>query len=261
VGLHIHPLDPVLSKRLASDVQTRHDCLGRYAPAEQALLIAAGREMFEERMGRSPRLFVAGRWSEDATTGALLRKEGFTHDGSALPGYRSPCADWSRLPRLTQPYSPAPDAYQERGSEPYVYLPVYRGLWGHHLTPETVRDLGVWYFKAALKEAQIGAADVVHIYFHSPLALDPVAMTAFEEVLEYAREALHLSFVPPTTVVASTRPRSRPFPLAYWARIDVTMMKSFAGRGRLGQRILGSEPAPMDWDGISPSPDGEPGRP
>ena len=256
-GLHIHPMDPVLSERVSGQVRTSHDCLGRYAPAEQALLITAGRELFEERMGRSPRLFVAGRWSEDAATGALLRKEGFTHDGSALPGYRSPCADWSRLPRLAQPYSPAPEDYQARGSEPYVYLPVYQGLWGDHLTPETLRDLGVSHFKAAFKEALVGAADIVHIYFHSPLALDPVAMTGFAEVLEYARDGLHLSFVPPTSAVAGAQPRSRPFPPAYWARMDLTMMKSLAGRGRLGRRILGARPGRLDWEGTHPGPGSE----
>ncbi len=257
-GLHIHPMDPVLSKRLAGQVRTSHDCLGRYPPAEQALLIAAACESFEARMGRRPRLFVAGRWSEDATTAALLRKEGFTHDGSALPGYRSPCADWSRVPRLAQPYSPASDDPQKRGSEPYVYLPVFQGVWGHHFTPETLRDLGVSYFKAALKEAQVGGADIVHIYFHSPLGLDPVAMAAFAEVLEYARDAMRLSFLRPTAVVASAQPRSGPFPPAYWAGIDVTLMKSFVGR-RMGRRLRGAGLDPVEWDGISTGVEGERG--
>jgi hypothetical protein len=161
-GLHLHPRDPVLVRRLAGALKTPHDCLGRYSPPDQALLIAAGRRMFEERLGRSPRLFVAGRWSESAATLARLREEGFTHDGSALPGHRSPCADWSRLPRLVQPYAPAAEDPQVRGSERFVYIPVYQGLWGHHLTPETLHDLGTSYFRAALKEAEVGGADVVH---------------------------------------------------------------------------------------------------
>jgi len=248
VGLHVHPLDPVLSKRVAGQVQPRHDWLGRYQPVEQAHLIAAGRQIFEERIGRSPRLFVAGCWSEDANTALILRQEGFTHDGSALTGYYSRCADWSRLPRLAQPYSPTADDYQGRGSEPYVYLPVYQGLWGHHLTPELLRDLGVSYFKAAFKEALLGAAEVVHIYFHSPLALDPRGMAAFAEVLAYAREDLGLSFVLPTTLRASIQPRSRPFPLAYWARIDLNLIKSFAGRGELGRRLRHAGSTPLEWD-------------
>ncbi len=229
-GLHIHPLDPVLAERLKGEVRLGHDCLGRYPPAEQALLIATSREIFETKIGRPPHLVVAGRWSEDASTAALLRKEGFTHDASALPGHRSGCADWSRLPRLVQPYAPSAEDYQSRGSEPYVYIPVYRGMWGHHLTPETILDLGVSYFKAALHEARVGNADVVHVYFHSPLALHSPSMAAFAEVLAYAQDDLRLSFVRPTTLIPSTRPRSRPFPPAYWARMNLTLARSFADR-------------------------------
>lgn len=258
VGLHLHPQDPVLTKHLANQLQASHDCLGRYPPADQARLIAASRQVFEERMGRSPRFFVAGRWSEDATTAALLRQEGFTHDGSALPGHLSPCADWSRLPRLAQPYSPSADDYQGRGSEPYVYLPIYQGLWGHYLTPETILDLGTSYFKAALHEARIGAAEVVHMYFHSPMGLDARAMAAFEEVVAYAREDLGLSFVLPTSLRPSLRPRSRPFPPAYWARIDITMMKSFAGRGELGRRLMNAGPTSADRDETASSADSSP---
>ncbi len=253
VGLHLHPQDPVLSKRLAGRLQPSHDCLGRYPPADQAQLISAAREIFEERTGRSPRLFVAGRWSEDAATAVLLRKEGFTHDGSAFPGHRSPCADWSRVPRLAHPYSPSAVDYQERGSEPYVYLPVYQGLWGHRLSPEIILDVGAAYFKAALNEARIGGADVVHMYLHSPLGLEPRAMAAFEEVVQYAREDLGLSFVRPTDLRPSALPRSRPFPPAYWARIDVTMIKSFAGRGELGRRLADAGPARREGE-ETPSP-------
>ncbi len=251
-GLHLHPIDPILGERVRGRLVPDRDCLGRYSAEEQAVLIDAGRRVFEERLGRSPRLFVAGRWSEDAATGALLRREGFTHDGSVLPGHRSPCADWSRVPRLAQPYAPAKGDVQSRGSEPYVYLPVYQGLWGHHLTPETLLDLGASYFKAALQEAKVGGADAVHIYFHSPLGLDPRAMEAFGEVLAYAHDVLHLDAVPPTAVTASLRPRSRSFPMAYWARMNWTLVKSFGGRGELGRKLAGVESVSRDWDGVSP---------
>ena len=252
VGLHLHPMDLVLAKRVRDRIHVDHDCLARYAPKDQAVLIHEGRLAFEEAFGRAPRLFVAGRWSEDTTTAALLRREGFTHDGSALPGHRSQCADWSRLSRLTQPYAPAADDYQARGSEPYVYFPVYQGLWGYHLTPERLLDLGVSYFKAALKEAQLGSADVVHLFFHSPLALDPGAMDAFAKVLEYARESLKPSFVRPTDLAPSPRPRSRSFPPVYWARFSPTLLKSFVGRSEVGRRIMGAERTPSEWNVTGP---------
>jgi hypothetical protein len=257
VGLHLHPQDPVLSRAVAGVVSTTHDCLGRYRPEDQARLLAASREIFETRMGRPPRLFVAGRWSEDAATGALLRKEGFTHDASALPGHRSPCADWSRVPRLAQPYAPAADDYQARGSEPLVQIPVFQGLWGHHFTPETVFDLGVAYFEAALHEAKVGGADVVHTYLHSPLGLHPPSLSAFQAILEFAQDRLGLAFVRPTNVVPSSRPRSRPFPPAYWARMDLTLAKSLASREHFARRSTGTQAAESAGGGVPPA-EGEP---
>ena len=248
VGLHLHPMDPVLSRRLEGSVKPSHDWLARYSPEQQSLLIAAGRSIYEDRMGREPRLFVAGRWSEDGATAALLRQHGFTHDGSALPGHVSTGADWSRIRRLAQPYSPSTEDFQRKGSEPYLYLPVYQGLWGHYFTPEIVLDVGVSYFKAILDEARIGAADVVHVYFHSPMGLDSRAMGAFEEILEYAHDALGVGMVCPSVLLPCVRERSRSFPPAYWARIDVAMIKSFLGSGELGRRIMDGDPAPAEED-------------
>ncbi len=251
VGLHLHPMDPVLSDRVAGRFKPTHDCLGRYPAEQQAQLIATGREVFEEVIGRSPRLFVAGRWSEDSATASLLRREGFTHDGSAFPGHRSSCADWSRLRRLAQPYSPSAEEYQGRGSEPYVYLPVSRGLWGHPLTPEVLPDVGVSYFKAAFDEARVGEADVVHLYFHSPMALDSRAIKDFEAVLRYAHEDLGRAFASPTALRPSDRPRSRPFPPAYLARMDWTLLKSFVTRGEFGRKLLDVGAGAFPWEGTA----------
>ncbi len=241
-GVHLHPKDPVLGERVRDRVRITHDCLGRYSAEDQAILLHAAREVYEEKQGRSPRLFVAGRWSEDSATMGLLHEEGFTHDASPLPGHRSPCADWSGLPRMAQPYHPAADDRQRSGSEPLLYIPVYRGLWQDYMTPERIRSLGPSYFKAALKEAQVGGADVIHFFFHSPLGLDAAAMTAFGEVLNHARDVLGVTTVLPSTLGPSTQPAPRPFPPAYLARLDWKVAKSLIGRGRLGSRIMGTLP-------------------
>jgi len=251
VGLHLHPMDPLLRKEVQGRLRTAGDCLGRYTAPDQALLISTARRMFEGALGHSPRLFVAGRWSEDAATLRILREQGFTHDGSPLPGHRTACADWSAIPRLAQPYAPDALDPQRRGSERYVYIPVYQGLWGHYFTPETIRDLGISYFKAALKEAQIGKADTVHIYFHSPLGLDPNIMAAFEQVVLYARDQLHLEFVVPTSLTPSSGATSAPFPPVYWVWMDLRLMKSLFGAGQLGERIMGRRSRVPDWDGMS----------
>lgn len=246
VGIHLHPRDPVLARRLSGSLRLDHDCLARYSVGDQRRLIEAALDAHADGLGRLPKLFVAGRWSEDATTVRLLADAGITHDGSVLPGYRSGCADWSRVPRLAQPYAPDGMDYQRQGSAPLTYLPVYQGLWGHHLTPETIRELGPSYFKAAIREAQIGGADVVHIFFHSPLGLDRRAMDMFGEVIDYAQDMDHVEFVLPTSLAPSKEPRARPFPPAYFAHMDWTLMKSFAGRGELGRRIRGFAPRTYD---------------
>lgn len=238
VGIHLHPRDPVLDRHLGGRVHLDHDCLGRYSEEDQRVFLDAACEIYRDAVGRDPKLFVAGRWSENAATTRLLSEAGFTHDASALPGYHTECADWSGVPRLAQPFAdpgiPAPDA-----RERITFLPVYEGLWGHHLTPETIRDLGVSYFKAALQEAHVGGADVVHLYLHSPLALDPVAMDAFGEVLDYADGLPDTEVVRPTSLAPSVRTRSRPFPPAYLARMDWTFLKSLGGRGMMGRSIRG----------------------
>ena len=251
-GVHLHPRDPVLSRHLGGGLRVRHDCLGRYAADEQGQLIRAARQVFEDVVGRSPRLFVAGRWSEDSSTTVLLQEEGFTHDASALPGHRSPCADWSRLPRLAQPYHPAAEDRQRAGGERLLYLPVCRGLWQDYMTPERIGDVGRSYFEAALKEAQVGGAEVIQFYFHSPLGLDGAALAAFEDVLAYAHDAVRATPVRPTSLGPSARFEARSFPPAYLARLDWTMAKSLVGRNGLGRRMLQTVEVPADLGGLDP---------
>ena len=255
VGVHLHPMDPALAKRVGDRVRLVHDCLGRYSPEDQAVLLHAAKEAFEEAIGRPPRLFVAGRWSEASATSSLLSREGFTHDASALPGLHSPCADWSRLPRLAQPYRPDARDRQRSGSVPLLYIPVSRGLWGDYMTPERLRDLGPSYFKAALKEAQVGGADVIQFFLHSPLGLDPTVLKAFGEVLRFARENLGIPAVLPTELSASPHARARPFPPAYLAWFDWKVAKSFVGRSDLGRRIMEVSAEQEDASGGDPKRD------
>ena len=83
--------DQIEKARIKARVQEQSRALA--AGLEERRKVEEAMQTFEERIGRSPRLFVAGRWSEDTTTAALLRQEGFTHDASALPGFLSQCAD------------------------------------------------------------------------------------------------------------------------------------------------------------------------
>jgi len=257
-GVHLHPMDPVLGERVGDRVRVRHDCLGRYSPEEQATLVHAAREIFEERMGRAPRLFVAGRWSEDSATAAVLLKEGFTHDASALPGHRSSCADWGRLPRLAQPYHPAAEDRQRRGSQPLLYIPVFQSLWEDYMTPERIRALGSSSFRAALKEAQVGGSDVIHFFFHSPLGLDGEAMGAFADLLAYARDVIGATPALPHSLAPSASFVSRPFPPAYLAGLNWRLVKNLLARTGWARQGMGPRTAPTSFQEPDPGEGGLP---
>lgn len=240
VGVHLHPQDNTLQEVLRGTITISSDCLASFPAKDQKVLIEASKEIFENAVGRPPRTFVAGRWSENDTTLELLIEAGFRFDGSPLPGHLSPCADWTRIPRLAQPYAPSLEDYQTRGSANFLYIPVYRGLWNRYLTPENIHLLGASYFKAALKEASVGGAYVVHIFFHSPMAMDPGHLSEFATVVEYAQDDIGAQFVLPSSLEPSDKISSKSFPPAYITRLNLRLIKSFAGRGELGRRLLGS---------------------
>lgn len=248
VGLHLHPQDAQLRKRLGQEITLSSDCLRQYSAEDQSILIDAARHLFEREEGRSPRAFVAGNWSENAATLKLLIEAGFTLDGSPLPRHSSECAEWGRIPRLAQPYAPSPEDYQAAGSLDYLYLPVSQGLWGHYLTPELLHLLGASYFRAALKEAAVGGAEVVHMFFHSPMAMNPLFLSEFREVMDYARDHLGAELALPSSIRPSQGPLPRPFPPAYFARLNWRLAKGFLGRGQFGKRLMGPGSA-----GTSPS--------
>ena len=238
VALHLHPQDAFLRERVAGVMSVPSDCLGTYTTAEQRVLISASKAIFEEVVGSSPKTFVAGRWSENPATLRLLLEAGFLFDGSPLPGHASPCSNWARVPRLAQPYAPSEDDYQAHGLLNYVYIPVYQGYWGHYLTPELIHLLGPSYFRAALHEARIGGAHVVHMYFHSPMAVDPSFLCEFQSVLAYARDELQAQFSVASDIEATQSPLPRPFPPAYFAGFNWRLAKTFLGRREFGQRLL-----------------------
>lgn len=239
VGVHLHPQDALLKETLSGDVELSSDCLAHYPGEDQRALVEAARTLYEDTEGRPPHTFVAGNWSESTTTMRILVDSGFRYDGSPLPGHHSGCADWSRIARLAQPYTPNLEDYQGRGEADLLYLPVYQGLWNHYLTPENIHLLGASYFKAALREAMVGGADLVHMFFHSPMALDPYFLSEFRKVLNYARDELRVRAVLPPALRPSDRPLSKPFPPAYFAYLDWPLVKGLLGRGELGQRLLG----------------------
>lgn len=208
----------------------RSDCLSDYPFDDQRQLISAGIDEFVDVVGTRPESFVAGNWSENRDTLNILEDAGFRYDGSVLPGHRSDCADWSRVPRLAQPYRPDLRDCQARGSARILYLPVFQGLWGQYLTPEIMHSLRLAYFKAALKEAAVSGATVIHMYFHSPMAMDPYYLAEFSSVVDYARDEAHAEFVEPSTIVEEGSPTPKPFPPAYFAHPSLPLVLGLLSR-------------------------------
>lgn len=238
VGMHLHPQDALLRQALRGSVKLTSDCLAQYPPEDQKTLIHAAKTIFEGVEDRSPSTFVAGNWSENTVTLRILTDAGFRFDGSPLPGHRSACASWDRVSRLAFPYNPSLEDYERRGTADYLYIPVSQGFWNHYLTPENIHHLGRSYFKAALKEAKVGGADLVHIYFHSPMAVDPYFLSEFAPVVEFARDELKARFVVSSDLRAGDRASSRPFPPAYFAYLNWRLAKGFVGHGPLGRRLM-----------------------
>lgn len=243
VGLHLHPQDAVLQELLSSEIAFATDCLSGYGRNEQKRLLSAGKRVFQETMGSDPTYFVAGNWSENTATLELLIELGFRFDGSPLPGHRTACADWSRVPRCAQPYHPSPADRQIPGSALLLYLPVAQGLWGYYLTPEDIHHVGAGYFCAALREACQNGGGVIHLFLHSPMAVDPFFLDAFAPVVSFALDELKARFVLPTALEAGTPFQGPRFPPAYVAGLNWSLLKSLALRGEFGRRLL-SSPSP-----------------
>ncbi len=224
LGLHLHPQDPVLEAHIGKRFDC--DCLAHHPFAAQSVLIRSGVDIFTQVTGRPPTVFVAGNWSENNDTLRILETAGFLFDASPLPGFASPCANWSRLTRLAQPYRPSRANYQVVGDSTVLYIPVFRGYWGDYLSPENLHYLGVRYFKAALVEAAMGHAKVVHIYFHSPAAVDPFFLSEFRKVLDFARDEVRARFASPEAIAVDAMDSPRPFPPAYLAYLDFATAKS-----------------------------------
>lgn len=109
-----------------------------------------------------------------------------------------------------------------------------------NLTLENIHLLGSPYFKAALKEPVVGSSDVVHIYFHSPMALDPYFLDEFLPMMTFARDGLRAQFAFLSSLRPGTHAVGRPLPPAYVAALTPTLLKSFLGKGRLGRHLLGT---------------------
>lgn len=197
IGLHIHPgWEKFRWKNFewyVGDAYLRKHCrqslnstvLRDYPFGEQKNMIQAGACLLEEHFGTRPKVFVAGRWSENGDTMRALTTLGFTHDCSAPPHLKTDHFDWSRIPRICLPYHPDENDYQKKGGVPLLIIPISRMLFRGIANPELAPLFGYPWLKASFLEYYNQQVPIFHICFHSPSMTSPYFMNTLDKYLQF----------------------------------------------------------------------------
>jgi hypothetical protein len=167
-----------------------------------------------------PKVFVAGRWSENNDTIKALVKAGFTHDLSACPHSKSsPASDWSKLPRICMPYHPSSGDYQKKGDLPLLIVPVSQFFPFGNVSPEEVPYVGISSLKACFVEYYKQNLPLFHIYLHSPCMTDLWFCSIMDELLSFiSKRDVQFSFASQVMDYGKLNPSTDLFP--YLARPD-----------------------------------------
>jgi peptidoglycan/xylan/chitin deacetylase (PgdA/CDA1 family) len=197
IGLHIHPgwelwQDKTGQKWFMGDTylwkkykqENNSSVLIDHSYKEQYNLIKIGKKYLEKKLKIVPRVFVAGRWSENNDTIKALIKLGFTHDCTAIPSLKTSYFDWSKLPRICMPYHPSKNDYQEKGNLSLLIVPISQ-FWPHGgVSIDIVSRHGLGWLKACFLE-YYKQAPLFHITFHSPAMSGNYFISAFDNYLEF----------------------------------------------------------------------------
>ena len=206
IGLHIHPgwqeFQAYGFRFYVGDAYLRQHCrqsidstaLRDYPYEEQLAMITVGKEYLKEELGVEPRVFVAGRWSENNDTIKALLRAGFTHDCTPIPRSKAAHYDWSRLFRICMPYHPGEGDYQERGDLPLLLVPISRMLAAGSVNPEAAPAWGLPWLKACFTEYYRSGRPLFHICLHSPCMLDDYCISAMEQLIGFISRHSQVSF-------------------------------------------------------------------
>lgn len=248
VGLHIHPgWDERQHKGLrwyVGDSYLRGHCkqsvnstvLPEYPYEEQLEMIETGKDYLQRELGTKPRVFVAGRWSENNDTIKALVEAGFTHDCSPPPHSKSDHYDWSRLPRICMPYHPSEDDYQERGGLPLLFIPISQMLRVDGVSPEITPIAGLGWLKACFIEYYRQNLPLFHICLHSPCMTDQYFISVMDNLLKFiSRHEVKFKFASEIEEYEEMSPRTniRPYMLGINKEIIRTFLLSKILRRRL----------------------------
>ncbi len=197
IALHIHPgwekfsVDGV--SFYVGDMLLRQKCpqlstssvLRDYSLSEQSLLVKEGIRNIETTLGKTPQVFVAGRWSVNNDTVKALVANGILRDCSASAHSKMAHYDWSRLPRICLPYHPSDNDYQRSGNSPLLVVPISQMVKGGNVNPEMARVCGLLWLQLCFKEFWIRKVPLFHICLHSPSMVDKYFVSVMDKLLGF----------------------------------------------------------------------------
>ncbi len=206
IGLHIHPGWEERKyhgfKWIRGDQYLRETCrqslssslLRAYPYQEQLDMIKRGKEHLQDKLKVDPRVFVAGRWSENNDTIKAVIEAGFTHDCTPPAHQKAKHFDWSKLPRISMPYHPSDNDYQQKGDLPLLIVPVSQCFPRGSVSPETAPIVGLLWLKACFLEYYRQGLSLFHIYLHSNSMVDPYFLSVMDELLDFIAEYDDITF-------------------------------------------------------------------
>lgn len=235
VGLHIHPGwqefliegfsfyvgDSYLKEHCKQSVNST--VLRDYPYQEQLEMIETGRDYLKQELKAKPRVFVAGRWSENKDTIKALVAAGFTHDCSPLPHSKADHHDWSRLPTICMPYHPSEGDYQEKGSLPLLLIPISQMLRVGSANPEVAPIVGLGWLKACFAEYYRQNLPLFHICLHSPCMTNQYFILVMDNLLEFvSKHDVKFKFASEVEEYQEVRPRTNVLPYILGINKEIT---------------------------------------
>jgi len=199
---------------------------------DQLTLVETGRDYLQDAFGVEPKVFVAGRWSENNDTITALVKSKFTHDLSACP--HTP--RWSKLPRICMPYHPGVNDYQEKGDLPLLIVPISKFFPFGDVSPEAASYVGLSTLKACFVEYYRQKLPLFHIYLHSASMTDYWFCSMMDELLNFiSKTNVQFSFASSVDDYGTVIPRTNLFP--YLARPEATTIRFLSSVKRMKASI------------------------
>lgn len=192
IGLHVHPGWQEFSNKnfkwMVGDSFLKENCttnktstlLSDYGYQEQFEIIKTAKDYFARTFSFEPKVFLAGRWSENKETPRALEELGFTHDCSAYPGL----SNWENLPRMCLPYK----------SNGILQVPVSRMIFKGSACIEEIRRFGLWWLKACFLEYYLRGSPVFHLALHSPTMTDNFYISGTDKLLSFIASKKNINF-------------------------------------------------------------------